>query len=261
MSLQRKGYTRAVTHTGYKRGNKKGWLSRLTGRLDHKITKKGVVLTNVYLYSKKYYLYASDEFLEVIVPQNIVPFWGMGISLFMMISLFFSGFKFPDEKNMVFFVIVCFLSVFCFFFFALYWRTMPKKELILNRKDGLITFPGFMWHKNITMPVESVVFKYTGPNAQGRGAFQLLIERPDALYTKYDCFLSGKDCYEDLSFLLWYMDRNRPLPTGSAFNEYRQQDFERRKSEGFQKPLFPSYFPTPEATPEQDEERRRIGRW
>lgn len=48
------------------------------------------------------------------------------------------------------------------------------------------------------------------------------------------------------SFYVWYMDKNRPLPPGDAFDAYRQQDFERRKAEGFPPPLYKSLVPTPE---------------
>ena len=65
----------------------------------------------------------------------------------------------------------------------------------------------------------------------------------------------GHNCYEDLSFILWYMDKNRPLPPGNSFDEYRERDFERRKAEGFPEPLFPSSFATPEATAAQQAER------
>ena len=68
------------------------------------------------------------------------------------------------------------------------------------------------------------------------------------------------DINEEWSFILWYMDRNRPLPPGDAFDEYRQRDFERRKAEGFPPPMFPSTFPTPEWTEEQNRERRKYWR-
>ena len=45
------------------------------------------------------------------------------------------------------------------------------------------------------------------------------------------------------------MDKNRPLPPGELFDPYREADFQRRKAEGFPKPLYPSDIPTPEATP------------
>ena len=57
------------------------------------------------------------------------------------------------------------------------------------------------------------------------------------------------------------MDKNRPLPPGTAFDPYREADFERRKAEGFPKPLYGSIIETPEATPEQQAERERIGGW
>ncbi|WP_199185117.1 hypothetical protein [Aquimarina sp. I32.4] len=57
------------------------------------------------------------------------------------------------------------------------------------------------------------------------------------------------------------MDQNRPLPPGTAFDAYREQDYERRKALGFPKPLYYSNIPTPEATPEQQAERECIGGW
>ena len=57
------------------------------------------------------------------------------------------------------------------------------------------------------------------------------------------------------------MDKNRPLPPGTAFDPYREADFQRRKAEGFPKPLYKSYIPTPEATRHQQLERERIGKW
>ena len=63
------------------------------------------------------------------------------------------------------------------------------------------------------------------------------------------------------SFMVWYMDKNRPLPPGTAFDAYRQQDFERRKAEGFPPPLYPSIFDTKEATAEQQAQRKKIGGW
>nr|BFF39931.1 hypothetical protein BACY1_17360 [Tenacibaculum mesophilum] len=137
---------------------------------------------------------------------------------------------------------------------------MPYKESLWNREDGLVTFPGFIWHQNITMPIDKVIFSMSSPSVQGGGAFNLQIVRPDKTYSLFLCTL-GNNCYEDLSFFLWYMDKNRPLPPGTAFDKYRQADYERRKAAGFPKPLFPSSIPTPEATPEQQAERERIGGW
>ena len=51
------------------------------------------------------------------------------------------------------------------------------------------------------------------------------------------------------SFYVWYMDKNRPLPPGSAFDPYRKKDYERRKAEGFPPPFYKSLIPTPEYVP------------
>jgi hypothetical protein len=56
------------------------------------------------------------------------------------------------------------------------------------------------------------------------------------------------------------MDKNRPLPPGTAFDQFRQKDFERRKAEGFPPPLYKSTVPTPEVTPEQQTERVSFGK-
>ena len=64
-----------------------------------------------------------------------------------------------------------------------------------------------------------------------------------------------------MSFITWYMNKNRPLPLGELFDPYREADFQRRKAEGFPKPLYPSDIPTPETTSDQQTERERIGKW
>ena len=64
-------------------------------------------------------------------------------------------------------------------------------------------------------------------------------------------FLYGN--YDKMTLFAWYIDKNRPLPPGT--------DFDRRKAEGFPKPLYSSDIPTPEATKEQQAERERIGGW
>ncbi|QZE14225.1 hypothetical protein K4L44_17200 [Halosquirtibacter laminarini] len=48
------------------------------------------------------------------------------------------------------------------------------------------------------------------------------------------------------SFCVWYMDKNRPLPLGTALDPYREKDYQRRLSEGMPEPLYPSFISTPE---------------
>ena len=176
-----------------------------------------------------------------------------GVFLFSVLIHIFSG---GDSTD--FFYLIEWIA---FIFFVIYGLTMPKQEAILNRIDGLITFDGFLWQDNITMPFSEVEFCYSTGGEDLQGAFQLQIMRPNKWVTFAIPIFSGKDCYEGMSFITWYMDKNRPLPPGELFDPYREADFQRRKAEGFPKPLYPSDIPTPEATPEQQAERERIGGW
>ncbi len=252
-------YKRKVTHTQYRHGNKKVKKGGLKGRLFAIISNNKFVLDKE-LQSKDYFWYANDKFWSkpLFKYRHIDLLWGGGLFLLLFLS-FIITYLTSDDESTIFVLLMVFFFL-GFIFFIVYYYTMPNKEFILNREDGLVTFPGFMWGKNITMPFEKVIFTMSGPGIQGLGAFKLLMERPDWFYSKYHCTL-GNNCYEDLSFYLWYMDKNRPLPPGTAFDPYRQRDFERRKAEGFPKPLFPSEIPTPEDTPEQQAERERIGGW
>lgn len=145
-------------------------------------------------------------------------------------------------------------------YFLVYYFKKPKKEKILNRKDGLITFTGWYYQKNITMAFDKVIFKYSDGGDNGLGAFRLEVIRPSN-YSYEDFTMGNHSYYDDISLITWFMDKNRPLPPGDAFDQYRQADFERRKAEGFPKPLYSSNIDTPEATREQQLERERIGGW
>ena len=59
-------------------------------------------------------------------------------------------------------------------------------------------------------------------------------------------YLTRSNIYASISFYVWYMDRNRPLPPGEMLDEYREADYLRRKSEGFPKPQYYSSIKTPE---------------
>ena len=129
-------------------------------------------------------------------------------------------------------------------FYIIYNFTHPKKILILDRLNGIITFPGFLYGKAITMPFDEVLAAVKG--GYGVGMATLAILRKNKLTsTSYDFDLQYKPI-QSWSFMVWYMDKNRPLPPGEIFDPYRQKDYERRKKEGFPKPLYQSWIATPE---------------
>ncbi|WP_438712657.1 hypothetical protein ACSTS3_10540 [Aquimarina muelleri] len=151
-------------------------------------------------------------------------------------------------------------------FWVVYGIFVNKKYKIfeLNRLEGTVAYPDRFFNPPLEGKFKDLkaVISVSG-NIDGYADSEYLKfvntfkpRKLDLLYTFY-----GSDPQKDWSFYVWYMDKNRPLPLGTAFDPYRQQDFERRKAEGFPRPLYPSDIPTPEATPEQQKERRLIGGW
>ena len=129
-------------------------------------------------------------------------------------------------------------------------------HIVLDRQNGLMSFEKTPDDgRNTPYPFNEVTpFWYGAGGVTGNLRMELLVMPKDR---QRGGKLEGPDtrCSRLWSFYVWYMDKNRPLPPGSAFDPYRQADFERRKAEGFPKPLYRSHIPTPEATPEQQAER------
>ncbi len=139
-------------------------------------------------------------------------------------------------------------------------RRDKEKKMILERLTGLITLPGNLQKKEDEILEFNTGEAYTVLYNSSPGVFhETLMYRNKK--TKRQQTLSDHYLEETWSFYVWYMDKNRPLPPGDAFDPYRQKDYERRKAEGFPKPLYPSSIPTPEATAAQQAERKRIGGW
>ena len=123
-------------------------------------------------------------------------------------------------------------------FYIIYKFTSPKKILILDRLNGIITFPGFLYGKPITMSFEEVLAQI-----KGRGYGLALLHKNKITFYDFDLQYGPLRSW---SFMVWYMDKNRPLPPGKVFDPYRQKDYERRKAEGFPEPLYQSWIATPE---------------
>ena len=142
----------------------------------------------------------------------------------------------------------------------IYGFTAPLKYLIYDRLNDRITVPR-NFRKSVTISF-----------SKGHGVRVFTSVRPGTI-NQHLTFVSSKEkprvggiitelkVDQYWAFTVWYMDKNRPLPPGTAFDPYRQKDFDRRKAEGFPKPLYESEIETPEATPEQQAERERIGGW
>ena len=135
----------------------------------------------------------------------------------------------------------------------------PYKELILNREEGTISMPCAFKKENLVISFEEGdgIVKFTAGGGAAPDVYLVFLHKN----RKKGGHLSHSDIYAFWEFVVWYMDKNRPLPPGTAFDPYREADFQRRKAERFPKPLYKSYIPTPEATRRQQLERERIGKW
>ena len=136
---------------------------------------------------------------------------------------------------------------------------MPYRELILDREAGTISLHKPFKKDNIIIPFNRGIgwWKMTGTKTNFAFALWFSFKGRAGQGGELACAYIE----EFWDFVVWYMDKNRPLPPGTAFDPYREADFQRRKAEGFPKPLYGSIIETPEATPEQQAERERIGGW
>lgn len=131
--------------------------------------------------------------------------------------------------------------------------TRPNRDFILDRINGLVSYPNSWWYKPIVTHFRdiSAVLLYEGKLQNPT----LKVLTKGFMSTPYR--IVNWHPLNFWSFMVWYMDKNRPLPPGDAFDEYRERDFQRRKAAGFPAPIYRSAVPTPEANAQQQEERER----
>lgn len=146
----------------------------------------------------------------------------------------------------------------------------PTKEIVLDRLNGTITYPKTFFYKTPnTVLFSEVLFFEKLDRLDGRYNTNPTMTRYKFLYLKhpnnkkklslstvniYNHKNGSPDriLYQEMSFFIWYMDKNRPLPPGTAFDSYRKNDFDRRRNEGFLAPLYPSTVKTKEANSYQE---------
>mgnify|MGYP000850265569 FL=1 len=107
---------------------------------------------------------------------------------------------------------------------------MPAPRLVFNRLKGQVSLKG-----NIVNPGFTANFDKIAPSMMyGK---LMAIAHPKLAY---GILAFGAYDQSTWSFYTQYMDKNRPLPLGTALDEYREKDFERRKRIGYKAPLYPS---------------------
>ena len=149
------------------------------------------------------------------------------------------------EDRTIFSIIFFIIGSFSF----LHYYKYSKELLVLDRLNGMVTYPGFLFSKPCSVPFDELLASVASfANAGASLVFYHYNGITGTSISAEDYKPSG-----NWSFIVWYMDKNRPLPPGEAFDPYRKKDFQRRKSEGFPPPLYPSYIDTPEDSESQKE--------
>ncbi len=152
------------------------------------------------------------------------------------------------------------------FLFLFLSKKLKNKSWILNRHDQTISIP--YNHKN-TQDIRPIKELKSGYYIQTGGKYatvpivvpvvwhksRIALKNQSPLTTWDGNEKPKSDFARTWSYYLWYLDKNRPLPPGDLLDAFREEDFNRRKAEGFPPPLICSSIPTPEATPEQQAER------
>ena len=192
--------------------------------------------------------------------------WGYRIFVFYLISIIYLFIKYPgnDFISLDIILYTLLLVIPGIFIFIYYKYGPPKKQIVYNRMEGTVEIPGVFWERPYLFkfldlhPVYSI-----GNPAASVPYVSVLRYRTRAKFFKirggvWMNITKLSDPHESWSYWVWYMDKNRPLPPGTAFDEFRLKDFERRKAEGFPPPLYKSTIPTPEATPQQQAERDKF---
>ena len=149
------------------------------------------------------------------------------------------------ENRTIFSIIFFIIGSFSF----LHYYKYSKELLVLDRLNGMVTYPGFLFSKPCSVPFDELLASVASfANAGASLVFYHYNGITGTSISAEDYKPSG-----NWSFIVWYMDKNRPLPPGEAFDPYRKKDFQRRKAEGFPPPLYPSYIDTPEDSESQKE--------
>ncbi|MDP2542602.1 hypothetical protein [Tenacibaculum discolor] len=227
------------------------YLSKIIKEKPQETTQKSVE-------SNKYFIEeANDLFYKEKRTARGWMSWGIGIVLIIVptiISFFFKSDDFWTRTIiLITFGIPGVLTV-------IYGFVAPIKYLVFDRVNGVIVLPR-NFRSAVTIPFSTGYAKVKYINSSPGVISALLGFESSKKKGKVGGLLAEYNINNYWSFTVWYMDKNRPLPPGDAFDPYRQQDFERRKAEGFPKPMCPSKISTPEATKEQQAERKRIGGW
>lgn len=189
---------------------------------------------------KGYYQRADDK--QIVSDRTLDRSYALKVGVGLIIaSIFFTailGFE------LLFLIIIIFPLFFSGLFTIVYTRFAPTKNLVFNRMKGTVEIPGFLFQDSIIVPFTDLKVVLGWQGRGGPYSYFVGVIPPNKKWWQFfrgtEILMGGTDVYMTWAFILWYMDKNRPLPPGTAFDAYRKADNERIKREGNKEPLFPS---------------------
>ncbi len=216
--------------------------------LPHTIFKQPLVVNQSDVKPSKTAVFDKANDKELIFDYEYLKRKYWGSILFLVISIFFFVLTDDDPRGRMY---LCLPTLLISVILLIFSFVKKPQKIVLYREKGIIVYPGFWGLKLIQMRFEdiaadiSISFK----------SMVLKLYHPNG-FTFYN--MADRDnLQETWALCVWYMDKNRPLPPGSAFDSFRQHDFEKRKKEGFPEPLYDAIIPTPEATSDYNNEREQ----
>lgn len=251
-----------------KKKQKKGWFGRaMDNSLPFAILEFAEYSRNEELIAQGYYQQEQMDdtryIMDVDGPKKESMVWVPFIlTLFVFVLFIFIVIVNPEDSFSfrLFYVPLWFLSIgTCISLFSFFIRekALPK-HYVFDRMNQTVTLPTGLLHKPKTyrftelFPVVGSVWSQFGP----MGVHLALCVRKGG----YGHMVGiGKPPWKSWSWLVWYMDKNRPLPPGTALDTYREKDRQRRKQEGDPEPLFPMEYKAVEGLKQYNYERKEKG--
>jgi len=220
---------------------------------------------------KKEYINANNiKLIQNITTSklNFITFFSVGCFLFLFILIIgiinYDGSLFNFFKDMSIVNLGYIIPMLIGLFYLVLFYMAGEKVIVYNRKENTITYPCSHYNKKtITIPFNKFKFHKILNDSRGRSSYTLVtkdisnIEDNTGVFKLY----MGQFCDDFYSYIIWYMDKRRPLPPSEVFDDYRQIDYKERKEKKFLKPLHSSHLVTPEATRKQRSERKEINNW
>lgn len=129
---------------------------------------------------------------------------------------------------------------------ALYWGYVASKrcrdKVIFDRNNSTVSYRHTFGLLTTVAPFSEILFQQRMMSFYNSD-YMLALRVPGTVSWAVLAFGFPETF---ISLYTWYMDKNRPLPPGDQFDEYREADYLRRKAEGFPMPLYYSAILTPE---------------